>query len=155
MNDKIIQWVTIGIVAAAFYYWLQSSRNLALEKSANPHCYSPLLGDVRQTRGRGTNACSDDISGNLVSPGNTPIALASDYLDCRPAYAPATSNINLAESQNQCESLDPVVHYDCMSSTDPFGLSGQSTIPVPVCFTQTPSCNPDVPLQADCCLEVV
>jgi hypothetical protein len=157
MHEKILQGVTIGIVAGLAVYWLTSKHSAdSAGQNTSPGDYKPLLGDVRTIRfGSGTCACCQ--CNGLPVPENTSVPLASDYLDCSPQYAPSTSKWNLGISlQLSCEGIDlhsGITRRETATSF-PYGGRPVNTLPRPVRLTQQVNCSPDVPLPV-CCTEIV
>jgi len=153
MHEKILQGVTIGVVAGLFVYWLTSTRKHGFQTSG-PDDYSPLVGDVRGIRGgRGTCACCQCCG--LPAPNTTTTPLASDYLYCTPDYRPATSEWNLGVSLNIDDGLHADVYAGHSASTDPHGMAGPNSVPRPVVIVSPLSCSPDVPGCGVCCTEIV
>jgi len=158
MHEKILQGVTIGVVAGMLVYWLTSKHHAdyASGKSGGPGDYKPTLGDVRTVRfGNGT--CADCQCCGLPAPNSTPYPLAADYLDCQPQYAPSTSHWNLGVSlQLSCEGIDlhSCINRKETASSFPFSLEGPNTVPRPVRLTRKVSCSPQIELPV-CCTEVI
>jgi hypothetical protein len=151
MHEKILQGVTVGIVAGLAVYWL-TSRNHEGFQSSGPHDYKPLYGDVRAVRnGQPTCACCQCCG--LDTPQNSSIPLATDYLDCSPEYAPPTSEWNIGVSlQISCGGvdLDSNIYRKETASTFPVGIAGRNSLPRPVIIAGSLSCSPDVPLSVEC-----
>lgn len=153
MHEKILQGVTIGIVAGLAVYWLTSKHHADITgKSVNPNDYVPTLGDVRALRhGRGTCACCNCCG--LGTPESIAAPLASDYVDCAPEHAAATSGWNLGVSlQLTCQGidLDAIVHREETAAAFPLGIRGPNSTPRPIKLIQPISCNPDVPVVIEC-----
>ncbi len=152
MHEKILQGVTIGIVAGLAVYWLTSKKHEGFQ-SSNPREYAPLFGDVRAIRGGDPTAACCQCCG-LVTPQNTSVPLAADYLCYPPDYAPPTSEWNLGISlQISCAGidLDSTVYRRETATSFPHGVAAPNTsIPRPIAIAGTISCAPDVPLQVDC-----
>lgn len=152
MHEKILQGVTIGIVAGLAVYWLTSNKHTAGDKDTGHGDYKPTYGDVRTVRfGSGTCACCQCCG--LITPQTNSNPLASDYLCCSPDYAPATSKWNMGISlQLSCEGID--LHSGiCRTETAtsmPFGIGGPNRIPRPVRLTQRLQCSPPVPVTVEC-----
>jgi hypothetical protein len=150
VHEKIIQGVTIGVVAGLIVYWFTSRNETKGFQSAKQNAYMPTVGDVRNMKGMGTAACCQCCG--LPAPDNSTIPLATDYLDCAPVYAPPTSNWNIGISmQLGHEKIEGgPVNYREVGSTKPYGVSGPNTVPIPITIQQPISCNPDVPIQIKC-----
>jgi hypothetical protein len=153
MHEKILQGVTIGVVAGLLVYWFTSKHHAdCAGQNTSDGDYKPLYGDVRTVRfGSGTCACCQCCG--LPVPENTSAPLATDYLDCAPQYAPAISKWNLGVSlQLSCEGIDlhSCITRKEMATSFPHGIMGPNTTPVPVKLGQRINCNPDVPLPVDC-----
>lgn len=153
MHEKILQGVTVGIVAGLVVYWLTSRSHTDGGKDVSPEDYKPLYGDVRTVRfGNGT--CADCQCCGLPVPENTTVPLASDYLDCAPQYAPSTSKWNLGVSlQLTCEGID--LHSGITrketGTSFPYGACvAPNTTPRPLQVTQRISCSPNVPVCVPC-----
>jgi hypothetical protein len=157
MHEKILQGVTVGIVAGLFVYWFTSGHHAdCAGKNTGPADYKPLYGDVRTTRfGSGTCACCQCCG--LVTPETTSNPLATDYLCGAPQYAPSTSKWNLGVSlQLTCEGIDL---HSCITRKEtgtsfPHGIRGPNTLAMPVRIPQQINCSPNVCLPV-CCTEVV
>ncbi len=151
MHEKILQGVTVGIVAGLAVYWL-TSRNHEGFQSSNPRDYKPLLGDVRGIRGgQETSACCQCCG--LFTPENTSIPLATDYLDCAPDYAAPTSDWNIGVSlQISCGGidLDSNIYRRETGTSFPVGVQSRNSVPRPIIINGDISCTPDVPLSVDC-----
>jgi hypothetical protein len=157
MHEKILQGVTVGVVAGLFVYWMTSKHTADRQgQNTGPSDYKPLYGDVRTIRnGSGTCACCQCCG--LVTPQNVSIPLASDYLCGAPAYAPSISKLNLGISlQLSCEGIDL---HSCITRKEtgtsfPYGVKGPNTNPRPIRVTQQINCHPDVCVPV-CCTEVI
>jgi hypothetical protein len=158
-SEKLLQGVTIGIVAGLAVYWITSVKhhaNFAGKSNANGD-YKPLYGDIRTVRfGNGTCACCQCCG--LPTPENSSVALAADYLCGAPGYAPAISKWNLGVSlQFSCEAVGL---HSCVTRTEtgtsfPYGCGPRPrTTPKPLKLTQKLSCQPNICLPI-CCTEVV
>lgn len=153
-SDKILQGVTVGVVAGLFVYWLTSKHSAdEYGPSTGPGDYKPLIGDVRTVRfGQGT--CADCQCCGLPVPENTTVPLASDYLDCAPDYAPAISKWNLGLSlQLSCEGIDL---HSCITREEtgtsfPYGAEVRpNTTPRPIKIAQPIKCSSCVPVTIEC-----
>lgn len=152
MHEKLLQGVTVGVVAGLVVYWVTNRRKYGFQTSA-ANQYSPLVGDVRSVRkGVGTNACCQCCG--LPAAETTSVPLATDYLDCAPDYKPPVSEWNLGVSLNLRCGLDARVYADKMQSTDSYDLRGPNTVPQPTKAVNELMCHPAVPGQV-CCTEVV
>jgi hypothetical protein len=158
MHEKILQGVTVGIVAGLAVYWLTSRKNHAeySGRSTGHGEYKPLLGDVRTIRfGNPTCACCQCCG--LPAPENNSTPLATDYLCCAPQYGPSTSKWNLGVSlQLTCEGIDL---HSCVTRKEtatslPHGIAGRQDNPRPVKLTQGITCRPDVCVPV-CCTEII
>lgn len=152
MHEKLLQGVTVGVVAGLAVYWITNRRKYGFQTTA-PNQYSPLTGDVRRIR-NGSGTCADCHCCGLPVGENTAIPLATDYLCCAPDYKPATSEWNLGISLNLRCGLDARVYADKMQSTDSFGANGPNTVPQPTKAANRLNCNPSVPGSV-CCTEIV
>jgi hypothetical protein len=158
-TEKLIQGVTVGIVAGLVVYWVTSSKHLAkfAGKNTGSGDYKPLYGDVRTVRfGSGTCACCQCCG--LVAPENTTTPLAADYLCNAPQYAPSVSGWNLGVSlQFSCEAVGL---HSCITRTEtatsfPFGCGPRpKTTPQPLRLTTKINCQPNVCIPV-CCTEIV
>lgn len=152
MHEKLLQGVTVGVVAGLAVYWLTNRRKYGFQTAA-ANAYSPLTGDVRKIRnGRGTCACCQCCG--LIPPETTSVPLATDYLSCAPCYKPPVSEWNLGVSLNIRCGLDAKVYVDKMGSTVPYDLSGPNTVPQSTKAVSQLSCHPQVPGSV-CCTEIV
>lgn len=152
MHEKYLQAITVGVVSGLAVYWITSRRKYGFQ-TAPDGSYAPLTGDVRKIR-KGMGTCADCHCCGLVTPENTSVPLATDYLCCAPDYKPPVSEWNLGVSLNIRCGLDARVYADKMQSTDSFGACGPNTVPKPTKAGSTLSCHPQVPGQV-CCTEVV
>jgi len=151
MHEKILQGVTIGIIAGLAVYWL-TSRNHEGFQSSRPGEYTPSLGDLRAIR-NGTPTCAGLQCCGLETPSNVASPLASDYLDCAPIYSAPTSDFNIGISlQISCAGidLDSNIYRRETASTFPVGIQSRNSVPRPLRIAGSLSCSPDVPLQIDC-----
>lgn len=147
MHEKILQGVTVGVVAGLFVYWL-TSRNHHGQKVAGANSYMPLTGDLRSTRGNGTSACCQCCG--LPTPDTVSAPLAADYLCCVPQYAPSVSEWNIGVSMNLNCGLCGKVYVDKMAASQPLGVSGPNTVPRPRRIQSPLVCNPCLPGQIPC-----
>ena len=152
MHEKILQGVTVGVVAGLMVYWLTSKQRFAFS-SAPANAYSPLLGDVRALP-HGTGTSADCQCCGLVPPQSTPSPLAADYLDTSVQHAPVISCVNVGVQPDDPALYSSIVHYDEMASTFPHGMAGQDTTPPRGVLVKKITCHPDVPAQL-CCMEVI
>jgi hypothetical protein len=155
MHEKILQGVTVGIVAGLFVYWVTSKKQFGGNVTGHED-YKPTLGDVRTVR-FGRPSCADCQCCGLRTPETTSAPLAADYLCGAPEYAPTVSKWNLGVSmQVTCEGLelDPNIYRQETASAYPHTLAGPNTVPRPVRIAQKISCAPNlcVPI---CCTEIV
>lgn len=153
MHEKLLQGVTVGIVAGLAVYWLTSRHHAdCAGQNVSPDDYKPLYGDVRSVR-FGSGTCADCQCCGLPSPQTTTVPLATDYLCGTPEYAPATSKWNLGVSlQLSCEGIDL---HSCVTRKEtatsfPFGPVNPRTTPRPLRITQQINCSPDVPVCVEC-----
>jgi len=155
MHEKIIQGVTVGVVAGLMVYWLTNRKKLG-GMSASNESYKPSLGDVRTVRfGSPTCACCQCCG--LVAPETTTNPLAADFLCDRTPYAPTVSDWNLGVSlQLTCEGieLDSKIYRQETASAYPHTLTGQNTVPRPIRLTKVLTCHPDICAPV-CCTEIV
>jgi hypothetical protein len=150
-TDKLVQGLTVGIVAGLAVYWLTSRKKFG-GNTSDAEDYKPLYGDVRSIRG-GVGTCADCQCCGLMPPSATPTPLAADYLCSAPPHAAAVSNWALGVSiQVTCEGfdLDSVVHRQETSSTFPVGVRGPDSVPSPVAIPNSISCHPEVCGTVDC-----
>jgi hypothetical protein len=151
MHEKILQGVTVGIVAGLAVYWL-TSRNHEGFQSSRPADYKPSYGDIRSlSNGIPTCACCQCCG--LDAPSTVSIPLASDYLDCVHGYAPPTSDFNIGISlQISCRGidLDGDVNRQETAVTFPVGVRSRNSVARPLNVSGGLCCSPDVPLQIDC-----
>jgi hypothetical protein len=155
MHEKILQGVTVGVVAGLMVYWLTSKREYG-SNATLPQDYKPTVGDVRTIR-FGSPSCACCQCCGLVSPETTTAPLAADYLDGAPQYAPTVSKWNLGVSlQISCEGLelDSKIYRQETASAFPHTLAGPNTVARPVRVSQVISCSPDI-CAPICCTEVV
>lgn len=152
MHEKILQGVTVGVVAGLFVYWLTSDHHADYAgKNSPPRSFKTAYGCIRETPGRGT--CADCQCCGLPTPENTTAPLAADYLDCSPQHAPAISNWNLGVSlQVTCGGIDL---HSCITRREtgtsfPHGIGGPNTLAKPLKVSQQIQCNPDICLPVNC-----
>lgn len=157
MHEKILQGVTVGVVAGLFVYWLTSDHHADYAgKNSSPNSFRPVYGCIRETRGRGT--CADCQCCGLPAPETTTNPLASDYLDCAPPHAAAISKWNVGVSlQVTCEGIDL---HSCITRKEtgtsfPYGVEGPNTVAKPVRVPQQIQCNPNSCSPGNCCSEVI
>jgi hypothetical protein len=151
MHEKILQGVTIGIVAGLAVYWLTSRKHEGFQNSM-PQDYKPIYGDVRAIR-NGTPTCASCQCCGLPTGQTCSIPLASDYLCCAPDYAPTVSDFNLGVSiQVSCAGieLDSKIYRQETATSFPYGVKGPNSVPRPVRIAGTLSCSPNIPVQVDC-----
>ena len=151
MHEKILQGVTVGIVAGLAVYWLTANRHEGFQ-SSDPHRYQPLLGDVRSIRG-GQPTCACCQCCGLLTPQNTSVPLATDYLEDSPDYAPPTSDWNIGVSlQISCGEidLDSTVYRRETGTSFPIGVESRNSVSRPIVIAGDISCSPDVALSVDC-----
>lgn len=153
LHEKILQGVTIGVVAGLFVYWLTSSHHAdCAGKNSSPGDYKPILGDVRTVR-FGSPSCFCDCAPLTSGTKNSPVLLATDYLCGSPQYAEPTSGWNLGVSlQLSCEGIDL---HSCINRREtgtsfPYGARGPNTLARPIRIPQQISCNPDVCVPVEC-----
>jgi len=151
MHEKILQGVTVGIVAGLAVYWLTSCKHEGFQ-SSEPRNYKPILGDVRGIRG-GDPTCACCQCCGLVTPQVNSTPLSTDYLECAPDYAAPTSEWNIGVSlQISCGGLDldSNIYRKETATTFPVGIQSRNSLPRPVRINGSLSCAPDVPLSVDC-----
>jgi len=152
MHEKILQGVTVGVVAGLAVYWLTSRRHEGF-KASRADAYSPLTGCVRRTPGTPVMHCCDCaplIAGTI----NSPVLLSANHAADTTEYAPSVSEWNIGVSMNLNDGFCGKVYIDKMASAQPHGLSGPNTAPKPGTNVAPLCCNPDVPGQV-CCTEIV
>lgn len=154
MHEKLLQGVTVGIVAGLAVYWLTSRHHAdSAGQNVTPDDYKPLYGDVRAVRfGSGTCACCQCCG--LPTPENTSVPLAADFLCGAPQYAPPVSKWNLGVSlQLSCEGIDlhsGITRRETATSF-PYGADvAPNTTPRPLKVAQRINCSPDVPATVEC-----
>lgn len=152
MHEKIIQGVTIGVVAGLIVYWFTSKHTAdGGIKSSNPSAYKPILGDVHTSRGNGT--CADCQCCGLPTPESISTPLASDYLCCAPKHAASISKWNIGVSlQASCAGIDlhSCIYRKETGTSFPYGTRGQKTTPRALRLGGKLSCAPNVPVTVDC-----
>jgi len=165
MHEKILQGVTIGVVAGLFVYWLTSKKEPTdyAYPGSRPQDYKPLIGDIRTVRfGKPSDVCCCASPCSLITHGQTYNPLAADYLPCgeiidTPEYQPATSGWNLGISlQLSCEGIDLHSGIDRKETATsfPYGIRGPNTLARPINIPQKFNDSPDIPVPI-CCTEVV
>jgi hypothetical protein len=155
MHEKILQGVTVGIVAGLAVYWLTSSNRFVCGRSSQQGQFAPLLGDVRAVNGGTPSYTLDHINGNLPVADNNEIPLATDYLNCAPQYSAPTSKWNVGVSiQTTCGAVCncSLIYRKETASSFPHGIRGRGKITSPPVQLQgtPPTCQPNVSLQVEC-----
>ena len=159
MHERLLQGVTVGIVAGLAVYWLTSkhSADYAGPKNTRHSDYVPLIGDIRTIKyGQGTSA--DCQCCGLPTPQNTPVPLATDYLCNYPEHAPAIAGWSLGASlQLTHEGIDlhSCIQRKETATSFPHGLCGPNTIAKPILVRDQVTCASQGSCATTDCTEVI